>query len=46
MLKELRDPDADLVGRALAQRGQTPTLDQPIALEHTEHDVGIADVDG
>ena len=46
VLEELRDPDADLVGRALAQRRQTPALHEPVALEHTEHDVGIADVNG
>ena len=45
MLEQLRDPDADLVGRPLAQRCQPPALDEPLALEHAEHDVRVADVD-
>ena len=39
------DQQAELVGRALAQRLQPPTLDERRAVEHAEDDVGIADVD-
>ena len=31
---------------ALAQRGQAPALDQALAVEHANHDVGVADIDG
>ena len=44
VLEELRHPDADLVGRPLAQRRKPPALDEPLALEHAEHDIGVADV--
>jgi hypothetical protein len=35
---------AQFVRRALAQRLQPPALDERRAVEHTEHDVGVADV--
>ncbi len=46
MLEELSDRDADLVGGALPQRRETPALDEPFAVEHAQHDVGVSDVDG
>ena len=39
------DQQAELVGRPLAQRLQPPALDERGAVEHAEHDVGVADVD-
>jgi hypothetical protein len=46
MLEELRDPDANLVGGALAQRREAPALDEPLAVEHAQNDIRIADVNG
>ena len=40
------DEDADLVGGALAQRGQAPAFAQLRAVKDAEDDVGVADVDG
>ena len=40
--EELRDEDAELVGGPLAQRLQPPAVGQPLAVEHAEHDVGVA----
>ena len=39
------DEQPELVGGPLAQRLQPPAVDQPAAVEHAEHDVGVADVD-
>ena len=38
------DEQPELVGGALAQRLQTPALDERVALEDAEDDVGVADV--
>ena len=38
------DQQAEFVGRALAQRLQPPALDERLAVEDAEHDVGVADV--
>jgi hypothetical protein len=35
-----------VVGRALAQRSQAPAFDKPLAVEHAENNIGVADVDG
>ena len=46
LAEQLRDENAELVGRALAQRLQPPALGQPRAVEHPEHDIGVANVNG
>ena len=44
--EEAVDQQSELVGGALAQRLQPPALDQRGAVEHAEHDVGVADING
>ncbi len=44
LAEELRHENAELVGRALAQRLQPPALGQPRAVEHAEHDIRVANV--
>jgi hypothetical protein len=44
--EELGDENADLIGCALTQRLQPPAVREPPTVEHTEHDVGVAYVNG
>ena len=43
-IAEVGDEDAELVGRALADRRQPPAVHQRLAAKHADHDVRVADV--
>ena len=44
LLEQARDENAHLVGGALAQRGQPPAVGEPLAVEHADRHVRVADV--
>ena len=46
LLEEPRDQDAELVRRPLTQRREPPAVREPVAVEHADRDVRVADVDG
>ncbi len=46
VIAQIGHEDTELVGRALADRREAPAVHQLRALEHANHDVGVADVNG
>ena len=44
-IAQIRDEDAQLVGRALADRREAPAVHQRLAAKHADDDVRVADVD-
>ncbi len=46
VVAQIGDENAELVGSALANRGEPPAVHELAVAEHAEDDVGVADVDG